>query len=370
MMDRLLDYADRVFGAPPAATVERYVGPCDGCYLGYATAEQTRARAASGGVVSALLIDLLERGEVQGALVSRVTVADGQIQAHPFIARTPAEVLQAQSSIYMEFPWLKEALPLLEATEGRVAVVGLPCAIAALRRLEAQHPALRDKVALHIALVCGRSSSKELLLGVLARKGVAEADITDIRFREGHWRGQMRVWLRNGSEVSFPFEHFSLYRNLHFFCQPRCLSCADPLGEQADVVCGDVWLYELKKQPIKHSLVVSRSPQATAWLEAMKARGALHLEAVPPATAFRAQRRNLIPARRGKAAKARLGRLFGYKIPLEAPWRSRWNDYLVAAIVLTNHRLSSNPRWQRLILRLPRPLLKLELTVLSLLKNF
>jgi coenzyme F420 hydrogenase subunit beta len=368
-MDWLLRYTDKLSGVPSAATLKRYLGSWDAAYLGYATAEETRARAASGGVVSALLIDLLERGKVQGALVSRVEVADGQIQAHPFIARTLAEILQAQSSIYMEFPWLEEARSLLAEADGRVALVGLPCAIAALRRLEARDPALCEKIALHIALVCGRSSSKELLLEVLARKGIREADVAGIRFREGHWRGQMRVWLQDGTDVAFPFEHFSLYRNLHFGCPTRCLSCADPLGEHADVVCGDVWLYELKARAVKHSLVLSRSPQATAWLEAMSARGVLMLEAVPPEMVFRAQRRGLIPAKRGKAAKAQLARLFGYRMRYESPWRSRWNDYLVAAMVLLNYRWAANPRWRQLIFRLPRWSLRLGLTVLSLFKN-
>jgi len=369
-MDWLLRYTDRIFGVPSAEAIERYLGPWDACYWGYAAAQTTRAQAASGGVVSALLIDLLERGEVQGALVSRVEVVNGQIEAHPFIAHTPTEVLQARSSIYMEFPWLKEARHLLAAAEGRVAVVGLPCAIGALRRLEERDPSLQGKIAVHIALVCGRSSSKKLLLEVLARKGIGEADVADIRFREGHWRGRMHVWLRDGSEVTFPFGEFSVYRNLHFDCQTRCLSCDDPLGEHADIVCGDVWLYELKDRPIKHSLVVSRSPQVTTWLEGMRERGVLRLEEIPPETVFRAQRRTLIPAKRGGPAKARLARLFGYRIRHQGPWRSRWNDYLVAAMVLLNYRWASSPRWRRLIFRLPRPFLKFYLMAMSFFKNF
>ena len=369
-MDWLLRYADKVFGVPSAEEIACYLGPWNACYLGYAAQEEVRAHAASGGVVSALLLYLLERDIVQGALISRVVVEKGKIQAHPFIARCREKVLEGQSSIYMEFPWWREARPLLEAAEGNLAVVGLPCHIQALRRREEQDPALARKVKVHIALICGRSSSKELLLKVLARKGIREEDVVDIRFREGHWRGNMHLWLRDGREVVFPFQDFSLYRNLHFYCEPRCLSCEDLLGEHADVVCGDAWLYELKQCPVKHSLVISRSPQVTGWLEDMAARGCLVLDPIPPETVFRAQRRGLIPAKRGRAAKARLSRFFGYKMHDRRPWRSRWNDYLVAAMVLFNYRWASCQRLNPLIFRMPRLLLQLYLAVMSLLKNF
>lgn len=369
-MDWLMRYADRVFGAPDLETVERYLGARDACYLAYATDEAVRAGAASGGTVSALLTNLLEREIIQGALVSRVKVVDGSIEAHPSIAHTREEILQAQSSIYMEFPWFKEALSLLKEAEGPLAVVGLPCMLTALERREQHDPALASRINLKIGLVCGRSSSKELLLRVLAKKGIREEDVADLRFREGHWRGQMRVVLRDGSEVSFPFQHFSLYRNLHFYCEGRCLRCEDPLAEHADLVCGDVWLSELRDEPVKHSLVIGRHPQATEWLQEMATNDDLVLEPIPPETVFRAQRRGLIPAKRGKQAKARLAGVFGYRMEYDGPWRSRWNDYLVAAMVLFNDRWSRSVRFRRWIFSVPKPVLKLYLVAMSFFKNF
>jgi hypothetical protein len=78
----------------------------------------------------------------------------------------------------------------------------------------------------------------------------------------------------------------------------------------------------------------------------------------------------LIPAKRAKSAKARLSGLFGYKMTYQGPWRSRWNDYLGAALTLFNSRWSANKRLARWIMRIPKPLLQLQLVVLSLLKQF
>ncbi|MCP4537085.1 MAG: hypothetical protein GY832_08050 [Chloroflexi bacterium] len=369
-MDWLLRFADKVFSLPSQEEIRRYLGSPDACYLGYAGQKDIRTHAASGGGVSALLIHLLEQNIVQGALVSRAEVQDGRIQARPFIAQSRDEILAGQSSIYLEFPWLRKALPLLETATGNLAVVGLPCHIQALRRLEARNPDLARKVQIHVALICGRSSSRELLVNVLARKNIREQDVADIRFREGRWRGRMHVWLRDGSDITFPFQDFSLYRNLHFYCQTRCLHCDDPLGEQADVVFGDAWLHELKQHSVKHSLIISRTSQATRWIQEMTEQDLLVTNAVSPETVFQAHRRGLIPAKRGKLAKSRVGRLFGYQIHGQETWRSRWNDYLMAAIVLFNHRWSRSHRIADWIFRMPKPLLRLCLITLSLLKQF
>jgi len=140
------------------------------------------------------------------------------------------------------------------------------------------------------------------------------------------------------------------------------------LAEQADIVCGDAWLWELKNRPAKHSLIIARSAETAGWIDDMVSRGHIVAESASAETIFRAQRRTLIPAKRGKPAKALLSRVFGYQMPYDGPWRSRWNDYLVSFSVLFNARWSQS-RFHGLIYRLPRPLLQAYLVCLSFLKN-
>ena len=368
LADRLMMRVEKKAGVPDEQTLERYLGPVSKGYLGYAGDEAIRDEAASGGAVSVILIDLLEQGVIVGALVSRVVVRDGEIGVESFIARTREDILSARSSIYMEFS-MNAAFRLLAEEPGRLAVVALPCHIQNLRRRETQDPALAEKIKARIALVCGRSSSRELLDRVMAEQGILESDVVNMRFRQGHWRGKMWFDLRSGERVEFPFQRFSLYRNLHFGCETKCLYCEDPLGEWADIVCGDAWLWELKSRPVKHSLIVARILEATEWIDSMIARGHLIAEPASPEMIFRAQRRTLIPAKRGKAAKARLSKLFGYKMSYAGPWKAHWNDYLSAAIILFNSRWSQS-RFRELIYKLPRPLLQIYLVGLSFLKDF
>ena len=368
LSDRITWQVEKRVGTPDERTLKQYLGPISKGYLGYAADKSIRDKAASGGAVSAILIDLLEQDIIDGALVSRIVTRDGEIGAESFIARTRDEILSARSSIYMEFP-MRSAFQLLVEEPGRLGVVALPCHIQNLRRMEARNPALAERVKVRIALVCGRSSSKALLNRVMTKQGISETAVVDMRFRQGHWRGKMWFDLRSGERVEFPFTRFSLYRNLHFGCENKCLHCEDPLGEWADIVCGDAWLWELKSRPVKHSLIIARSADTCAWIDNMVNRQSLIIEEASSEIIFRTQRRTLIPAKRGKAAKARLSKLFGYRMPYKGQWKAKWNDYLVAAIVLFNSRWSQS-RFQGIIYRLPRPLLQVYLVGLSFLKNF
>ena len=134
----------------------------------------------------------------------------------------------------------------------------------------------------------------------------------------------------------------------------------------------EIWLIYYKKKTGKSSLGYKESLDEAlcyGWIDSLIARGHLIAEPASPETIFRAQRRTLIPAKRGKAAKARLSKSFGYKIPYAGPWKARWNDYLSAAIILFNSRWSQS-RFRGLIYRLPHPLLRAYLVGLSFLKNF
>jgi len=116
--------------------------------------------------------------------------------------------------------------------------------------------------------------------------------------------------------------------------------------------------------------VISRTPWMTKWIEQVVGGGGLVVEEIPLETIFRAHRRGLIPTKRGKSAKARLAKFFGYRMRYQGPWRSHWNDYLMAAMVLFNYRWANSRRMAPLIFHLPRLLLQSYLVFLSLLKQF
>ncbi|MEJ2619462.1 MAG: Coenzyme F420 hydrogenase/dehydrogenase, beta subunit C-terminal domain [Candidatus Thiodiazotropha sp.] len=342
-------------------TIDQLVGDYKNLYHAYADDPQVRLNAASGGVGTALLIELLKAGEINGALVCNTRVEAGKVRAHFKIATTQQEIVEAQGSKYVETAFMKEALPLIREFDGKVAVVGLPCDIANLSRWVAKDTVLAAKLRLTIALVCGHNSRTELIDGITVKlENLSGAKLQSYRFRRGHWRGQLEAGFENGATIHKPFSYFSLYQNLFFFAEKKCLVCHDHFGYQADISLGDVWAYRFKDDPIKKTGVIVRTSQGEqAWQAALKNQKIISTDL--QITDILDGQARAAPYHYNVSARSRVAHLFGYKIPDKTNAPVSWHQWISAFTALFNMRWSESKRWQGLIFKLPRPILKLLL---------
>jgi coenzyme F420-reducing hydrogenase beta subunit/polysaccharide pyruvyl transferase WcaK-like protein len=328
-------------------------------WIGYSADASIREEAASGGIVSAVLIHLLETDQIDAALVCHSELRNGELNHRMFLARTRDEVLSARTSKYYDIPILR-GLKLIDDFDGRVAVVGLPSQINAIAHRMAANPIFERKVVLRISLFCGHNSKDELIRYVWKKKGINEADIVRFVFRKGLWRGRMHVDLKDGSTREFPFQDFSLYQNLHILSLDRCLNCFDHTGYYADLSTGDVWMKHVRGWDVKPSVFLARSERAVAIIEQMAAAGKLVARETNRETVYRAQMRS-INYHYGVAARARLGSFFRLNIRDRTNAGVRPRDLLAGAIVLFNHRISRSPRALKVFMAMPRPLVTLYL---------
>ncbi|MES9852950.1 MAG: Coenzyme F420 hydrogenase/dehydrogenase, beta subunit C-terminal domain [Candidatus Thiodiazotropha sp. L084R] len=342
--------------------INQLVGEYHNLYHAYAEDPAVRTNAASGGVGSALLIELLKAGEITGALVCNTSVEAGKVRAHFSIACSEQEILEAQGSKYVETAFMKEALPLIRDFNGTVAVVGLPCDITNLSRWIAKDTQLASKVRLKIALVCGHNSRTELIDGITKKlENQAGGNLQSYRFRRGHWRGQLEASFDNHSTIKKPFSYFSLYQNLFFFSEKKCLVCNDHFGYQADISLGDVWAFRFKDDPIKKTGVIVRTEVGeTYWNSASQQQ----INAVPlEITDILDGQARSAPYHNNVSARSRVASLFGYKIPDKAKYPVTWHQWITALMSLSNMRWSESKRYQGLIFKLPRPILKFYLYI-------
>ncbi len=348
-------------------TQEYYLGSVEKCYLGYSTAPEIRERCASGGIVSAALISLLRSGQIDGALVSKMELTQGDIRAKAFIATSEQDVLSAAGSIYFD----TEQLPIqrLRDFPGRLAVVGLPCHLNALKKVIEKDAELADKIVLKIGLFCGHMTEKALLLKVLEKKGIAAGDINKISFRKGKWRGRMHIYKKDGSETDFPFSHFSVYRNLNLFSLERCLHCADHTAERSDISCGDAWLNRMKREPIKHSIFLSRGRRGSDVLDGLIKSGDIVAVDSSPLEVFLSQKRALI-LHKAVYCRSKISGLFGYSVGCDKKGYVRWNDYVSSLILMANTKWSKNRAFQKFIFIIPRQILYLYMLAYKFFHNF
>jgi coenzyme F420 hydrogenase subunit beta len=346
------------------AAVHAYVGDARASYYSYACDDSVRAEAASGGVVSTLLLDMLVTGAADGALICRSVIEDGRVRARYAIATTREEVLSARGSVYVVGDFAGEAMPLIRAFQGRIAVVALPCEVALLRKAAAADPMLAEKLLCVIGLVCGHASEPQLIDTITDRlTREASAPLSAFRFRMGHWRGFMRATFENGAVIEKPFSAFGLYQNLYAHCAKKCLFCGDHFAYEADISVGDVWDYQLKNDPIKRSGVIVRTDVGAAALAGAREREALVLQSVPVARIIDGQSR-VAPFHYNVSARSEAGRPLGVTIPDRVAERVTWHERLVARMTIAN-QLATAGKPDSAFMRRSRRLLKAQLYLMK-----
>ncbi|OQX21929.1 MAG: hypothetical protein BWK75_02045 [Candidatus Altiarchaeales archaeon A3] len=227
-------------------------------YTGHSTDENLRFEASSGGVVTQLLVTVLEKGIIDGALVTRMKKDDPLI-SEPFIARTKDEIISAMSSKYCPVPanvMLKEIIK--SKKNEKFAVVGLPCHIIGIRKAEMINKKLQEKIVLFIGIFCTCNISFFGTDFILKYKGVKKENVKSIRYRGNGWPGCMQIEKNNGRNIILP--HFSvLYFGAIFPCftNINCKKCNDHISFFSDISIGDPW--GIKKDPKGSSLLISRT---------------------------------------------------------------------------------------------------------------
>jgi len=315
---------------------EKYIGNYKNLYIGYSNDRDIREGAGSGGIVSSILIYLLKKGEIDGALVSKQTMIDGKIGIKTFIARDAEEILDCRTSIYMDFPIKKYLKDILEF-DGKVAIVALPCFMETLKKLENEHPELKKKIPYRISLFCSGNNSEKLIEKILSKNGIKISEIDRIIFRKGHWRGMTHVFMKDGSEKIISYMHnIGTYRNLYYYSLPKCFSCQDHFGFNSDISCGDFWLSKMKDNPIKHTSIITRNEKTDNLLNEMANKNIIDLQSVSARDILKSQKRALIYKFNSAYARKRIGRFFGFECKASCLEKSKWNHYIAAFLIALN----------------------------------
>jgi coenzyme F420 hydrogenase subunit beta len=194
--------------------------------------------AQDGGVVSALLISLLEAGEIDGALVARESEEEPW-KGEAFLARTPEDVRECAGSFYNQTLALAHVdldsydLP----PNPRIAVVGTPCEIEGIKAMQARPwtwgSSRVEAITLTVALLCTKSFNYEKLMLEEVRDK-RDVDLEEVG-RVDVIRGKLIVQDRAGETI---FEE--PIRDFHGAALKGCDECADFMGHAADISVGSV----------------------------------------------------------------------------------------------------------------------------------
>ncbi|MFZ2070995.1 MAG: Coenzyme F420 hydrogenase/dehydrogenase, beta subunit C-terminal domain [Halobacteriota archaeon] len=215
-----------------------------------ATDDAILKKAQDGGVVSALLVFLLEQGEIDAAVVSKATE---DWEAEPFIATKKEDVLAAAGSKYTQCPSVLGVGDALEQGYKKVALVGLPCHIQGMRKVQMSKgfDVGADRVKLLIGLFCTETFDMPMLKAKLEELGTSIREVEKFSIK----KGSFIIYTKAGEEIKTPI------KKMRGCVREACDYCYDFAAEFADVSVGSI------VSKFGWSTVITRSDAGTNLLK-------------------------------------------------------------------------------------------------------
>lgn len=264
-------FREHIYGSRDA---NPYTGHYLSISIGHATDESIRRNAGSGGILSAVLIWLLEKKLIDGAVVTGMSEQEPWL-TRPFIATTREEILQAAQSKYI-ITSVNEILPKIGEFEGTLAYVGLPGQVQSIRLLQRMHHPSVKNIRYIFGPFYGNTLHFSSVSGFLRSFGVKDHRlIRSLNFRHGEWPGNMRVELTDGRSFELPKFHANYLIPFHIL--KNSLLCTDLTNEFTDISGGDAWAPVYEERGKGFSMVISRSAEGQDILRRMSEEGWLSL---------------------------------------------------------------------------------------------
>lgn len=256
------------------------LGSAKEIYTGWSCEPSIRKKGSSGGVISALLCDALDTGLVDIVIQSGVTDNDVFLNTLK-VSRTKEDVLACAGSRYsptMSLLGIKEALKEGE----RIAYVGKPCDIVALKNYLRYYPEYRKRIVFTLSFMCAGLPSQVASEKILSSWGVNKNEVDLFDYRGGGWPGYATAQLHSGQTKTMTYQE-SWGNILGKDILDRCKICPDGTGESADIVCADAWYGdgdgypEFDEKPGR-SLIISRTQIGQNILAMATSRNAIYME--------------------------------------------------------------------------------------------
>lgn len=204
-----------------------------------ATLEEIRNKATDGGVVTALLIYLLERNLIQGALVCK---KEGPFNRVPFFATTKEELIESAGSHFDQsqqvsglehydtfIPTITKLKKIVGKDMMNIAVVGTPCQIHSIRKMQELSILPAHVVKYTLGLFCNFNFSfgEKERAKMQEKYGFSFEDVENMNIKES-----LTLDLKNHESIIIDFE------DLTEIARQACFACKDFSNIYADISFG------------------------------------------------------------------------------------------------------------------------------------
>lgn len=217
--------------------------------ISYAADKEIRYQSSSGGLVTGLLLSMLENKEIDGALV---VCSDENVpwKGKPIIARTKDDLMSSLKSKYAISP-TNVAFQEIIDTPGKYAIVGLPCQIHGYHKASKLNKKLKERVVLSVGIFCHAAVEHEPMRWIWNNIVSDKENVDRFIPREGKHPGTPYVKYKDGTMMPLYYPQKKGYRPsstemlnvlYRLYTPPRCMTCYDSTAEFADIAVGDPWM--------------------------------------------------------------------------------------------------------------------------------
>ncbi len=213
------------------------------------------------------------RMQLESKLIDAAVVAgrDSKWRARPEVATTYSDLVKAAGTKYTPSPTLLGVQSALnEYQKNRIGLVGTPCQIRAVRRIQTSplgNIRLAQAMTLSIGLFCMESYAYGKLVGAfVTSRGIDPATIT----RMGIKKGSFIVWSGENELLHVPL------KEVDSFVRNSCKQCDDFTAEYADISVGGIGC------PLGYSTVIARTERGFDLLKNAEKAGYVELRKLKP----------------------------------------------------------------------------------------
>jgi coenzyme F420 hydrogenase subunit beta len=259
----------RIFGRSRTPQ-ERWTGIYRQALVLTSTNPRVLKGAAAGGAGTTLMLTALRSGLADAVIVVGRDAKRPWVPA-ALITDSEDEVIRCGQTSYCLTPNLQL---LRDPRFKRIALVGVPCEVQAVRKMQniVPPPEVAEKVVLAVEIACASSTKLAGTEYLITEKlGIPLEDVTEMRYREGEYPGLFTVTTRGGERKSLPF--FEVVDEFKRHKTHRCLVCADWWSGIADVSIsdGDPNIYASSQsgaKPPRQSIVMTRTAEGEKIVQA------------------------------------------------------------------------------------------------------
>jgi len=250
-------YIDPFYYKSKLPLVDVLAGSYLRCYTAHCKDPTIRKNSTSGGLITAVIVELIKNKEFDSAFILNFTAFNNQ----PVRLNSTSDVntiIGAAKSKYLPSSVFNIVKALMEENSKRHIITALPCQVLGIKKFM-QDFGIPDNRLLILGLFCDLNLNFNFIEFLEKRYAKKNERLGAIDYRnkeKSGWPGDMKLEFSSGRAVHI--DRTKRMQAKKYFQLKRCLCCVDKLNRLADIAFGDCYI-QGEEDPKGKSSVIIRS---------------------------------------------------------------------------------------------------------------